>query len=253
LINIVVPMAGRGSRFAGTGERGPKPLIEVEPGRLMIDYVADYLRFDEPYRLIFVGLVEYGQDERLRSFMERLGAGHRLLLVEEVTAGPAATALVARGPIDNDEELLIAYCDGYLTIDMQALIDGLRQVEADGGVVIYPSSGPMDAHADLDGDRVRRVVEKQVISADAVAGVYYFRQGRQFVAAAERLLAERDGEREVFVSSTYNLLIGAGGKVLGRRIAREERIEMGTPKDLAQSRQWLAGRQSAVSAPGAGR
>ena len=56
MINIVVPMAGRGSRFTETGEIDPKPLIEVQRGKRMIEYVIDYLTLPEPHRFIFICL-----------------------------------------------------------------------------------------------------------------------------------------------------------------------------------------------------
>ena len=40
MINIVIPMAGRGSRFASAGFELPKPLIDVM-GKPMIDWVID--------------------------------------------------------------------------------------------------------------------------------------------------------------------------------------------------------------------
>jgi NDP-sugar pyrophosphorylase family protein len=238
LINVVVPMAGRGSRFDGTAERGPKPLIEVRPGRTMLDYVADYLHFDEPYRLIFVCLAEHARDARLESLMRRVGPPHRLLVTEHITNGPAATALLAHDLLEDGDELIVAYCDSAHDLDMQQFVDRMRQREADGGLLIFPSNEPRHAYARLTGDRIDAVAEKQVVSTDAVAGVYYFRRARAFTAAAPQLLDQATDE--VFVSSTYNPLIAAGGRVLGERIAPEQRIEMGTPADLRASRTWLA-------------
>jgi len=248
VINVVVPMAGRGSRFAGTAERGPKPLIEVQPGRIMLDYVADYLHFDEPYRLIFVCLAEHTQDTRLKAFMRRIGPQHRLLATEQFTNGPAATALVARDLLAADDELIVAYCDSAYDLDLQLFVGRMRQGEADGGVLIYPSRDPMNAYARLTGDRIDVIAEKQVISPDAVAGFYYFRRAGDFVGAAQALLNQAEDNREIFVSSTYNLLIAAGGRVLGERIELEQRVEMGTPADLLASRTWLAQAQPGVMA-----
>ena len=240
LINVVVPMAGRGSRFAGTVERGPKPLIEVQSGRIMLDYVADYLHFGEAYRLIFVCFAEHAQDARLRAFMRRIGPPHRLLMTHQFTNGPAATAMVARELLDEGDELIVAYCDGAYDVSMQQFVDRMRGRGADGGVLVYPSTSPASAYARVTGDRVEAVAEKQVISSNAVAGVYYFRRAGDFIGAAGRLLGEVTGDREVFVSSTYNLLIAAGGTVFADRISLDQYVEMGTPADLLASRALLA-------------
>lgn len=233
-------MAGRGSRFAGTGERGPKPLIEVRPGRIMLDYVADYLHFDEPYRLIFVCLAEHAGDARLADFIRRLGPQHRLLAIDTLTNGPAATVLAASDLLDPGEELIVAYCDGSYDMDLQGFIHRTRRQGADGAVLIYPSTSPHNAYARIADGRIERIAEKEVISADAVAGVYYFRRAADFTGAARQLLAANLDGREIFVSSTYNQLIGNGGKVSFERIACEQIIEMGTPADLLLSRAHLA-------------
>jgi len=53
VLNIVIPMAGRGSRFQQVGYRDPKPLIPVL-GKPMIERVIDNLRPAAPHRFIFI-------------------------------------------------------------------------------------------------------------------------------------------------------------------------------------------------------
>jgi hypothetical protein len=108
-------------------------------------------------------------------------------------------------------------------------------------VLIYPSAGLGNAYARIDPQgRISQMVEKQVISGDAVAGLFYFRRSAAFVDAAEATIAAIAADREAFVSDVCNRLITDGGTVLGQRIDPRERIEMGTPADLALSRRWLA-------------
>lgn len=239
MLSIVVPMAGRGSRFAAAG-RTPKPFIEVEAGRPMISYVVEHLRFAEPHRFVFVALADDARDHGLAGLLAPLAPGHELVLVDAVTGGPAATALRATPRIAGDDELIVAYCDCFFTIDLDASLSRWRRRDADGGVLIYPSHGPTEAYARLStGGVVEHIAEKEVISTDAVAGLYYFRSVRDFVTGARQTLAAAPGT-EVFVSSVYNALIARGAVVLGERIDRAQRIEMGTPADLALARHWLA-------------
>jgi NDP-sugar pyrophosphorylase family protein len=240
LINIVIPMAGRGSRFEGTAEHAPKPLIEVQPGRRMIEYVVDYLRLSEPHRFIFVCRADHALDYRLAELFTQLAPGQELVLTNEVTRGPAATALLAAPLLSPDDELLVAYCDCFFTIDIAVFLGGLRGASADGGVLLYPSAGSTDAYARVDpGGRISQIVEKQVISGDAVGGLYYFRRSEAFAAVAEATIAATPPDKEAFVSTVLDNLIATGGTVLGQRIDRRQRVEMGTPADLALSRRWL--------------
>ena len=53
MLNIVLPMAGHGSRFAKAGYVNPKPLIAMG-GQTMIEVVVNNLRPSQPHRFIFV-------------------------------------------------------------------------------------------------------------------------------------------------------------------------------------------------------
>jgi NDP-sugar pyrophosphorylase family protein len=243
MINIVVPMAGRGSRFAGTEDDAPKPLIQVVPGKRMIEYVIDYLTLREPHRFIFVCLAAHERLCRFMEYSQGKSRDHHVVLTREMTAGPAASALLAAPFIENDDELLVAYCDMFLTIDMAGFLQWNRRNDSDGGVVTYPSTNPMFSYAEIDARGfVTRTAEKVVISDTATAGLYYFREGRDFVASARSMLASRrTGTAEVFVSECYNELIRQGKTVLAYQIGCHEKIEMGTPDDLRMAREWLGG------------
>ena len=241
MINIVVPMAGNGSRFVETGQIIPKPLIEVLHGKRMIEYVIDYVTLPEPHRFIFVCLEDHHRAFDFHRFFRARTNNYELVVSKNVTRGPAATALLAKEFVDDGSELIIAYCDGFFTIDSGSFLRHSRERHADGALITYPSESPMDGYAEIDGDgRVLRTAEKEIISATAAAGFYYFREGRDFVAAAREMMAQRSDRRtELFVCPLYNELIRRGKIVISVSIDRDQKIEMGTPEDLAKSRHWL--------------
>ena len=238
MINIVVPMAGRGSRFSGTENGLPKPLIEPVPGKTMVDLVIDYLTVPEPHRFIFVCLASHHRTYNLDEFFRGKAAAHEIVIANEVTAGPAASALLAESFINNEDELLIAYCDMMLTINIANFLQWNRRNGADGGVVTYPSNSVMDSYARVDSTgRVLRTAEKVVISDTATAGLYYFCKGRDFVSSAQKMLPTQfDRNSELFVNPCYNELIRQRKIVLAYPIDRDEKVEMGTPDDLRRAR-----------------
>jgi NDP-sugar pyrophosphorylase family protein len=241
MINIVVPMAGAGSRFAAVGEFAPKPLIEVQPGKCMIEYVVNCLSLREPHRLIFIYLAEHDRVHGLGSKLRNLADGCELVLAERKTSGPVATSLLAARYVDNDDELLIAYCDSFLTIDLNDFLDHNRRQKADGGLIVYPSTSLFDSYAALNAKcDVLRTAEKLVISTHATAGFYYFWKGRDYIAGARAIVANNTRETELFVCPVYNELIKQGKRIISYAIERDQQIEMGTPDDLARSRKWLA-------------
>lgn len=243
LINIVVPMAGLGSRFDGTGEERIKALIQVVPGKRMIEYVIDYLTVQEPHRFIFICQKQHADAFDFETFLRSRTRACQIVIADGLTRGPAASAMLAEHLIDNDEELIVAYCDCFLIIDVAEFVSHARQYAADGAVITYPSQNPFHSYAQLDeAGRVLRTAEKQVISDTATAGIYYFRNGRLFVDACRSMTATAPDDRsELFVCPAYNELIRAGMTVLSRPITIEQRMEMGTPEDLAATRRLLAG------------
>ncbi|MFM5952625.1 MAG: NTP transferase domain-containing protein, partial [Micrococcales bacterium] len=68
MLNIVVPMAGRGSRFAEAGYLDPKPLIPIH-GKPMIRWVIENLTPTAEHRFIFIAqrahAEQYGLGEKL--------------------------------------------------------------------------------------------------------------------------------------------------------------------------------------------
>ena len=62
---------------------------------------------------------------------------------------------------------------------------------------------------------VNEVVEKQVVSNEATVGIYNFRHGRDFVRAAENMIAQDlRVNGEFYVAPTYNQLIAERAKII---------------------------------------
>lgn len=238
MIGIVVPMAGLGTRFGDTEQRLPKPLINVLPGQSMIDFVIDYLRLPEEYYFVFVALREHDEQYHFRDHIKQRGIRFDLALVDRVTRGPAATTLAAKNFVRPDDELLVAYCDLFLDMDVMEVIRHWRARNADGGVFVYPSSTIFESYAAIDvNGLVSRTAEKEVISPHATAGLYYFKRSHDYFDAVERNLTVLPvAGPEVFVCPMYNNLIANGKRVLSFPLPPERRMEMGTPSDLAKVR-----------------
>jgi UDP-N-acetylglucosamine diphosphorylase / glucose-1-phosphate thymidylyltransferase / UDP-N-acetylgalactosamine diphosphorylase / glucosamine-1-phosphate N-acetyltransferase / galactosamine-1-phosphate N-acetyltransferase len=231
-MNIVMPMAGRGRRFAEMGIDAPKPLIDVR-GRPMYAWATESLPLELASRLIFICLQEHLLNRELaddiRSRYEPLRP--EIIPLGEVTEGQACTVLKAAAWIDNDEPLLIynadTYCRSALSkrlLDLPAHVAGLI------GVFHAPGDKWSFARADAHG-RVLEVTEKRRISEWASTGLYYFRRGRDFVEHARRMIGdnERSGG-EFYVAPIYNRLIAAGAEILID--PAEEVWVLGTPEDL---------------------
>lgn len=233
MLNIVIPMAGRGSRFASVGYRDPKPLIPVE-GRPMIEWVVECMRPTRPHRFVFLCLGEHLRETRMRSVLEGLAPGCVIIPVDAVTEGAACTVLLARRWIDTDEPLMLANSDQWVDHPIDSYLEAMG--DADGLIMTFWNDHPKWSYAKLSPEGlVTEVVEKQVVSDQATVGVYNFRRGADFVRAADLMIA-RDlrVNGEFYVAPTYNLLVDDGATVLVHDIEKAggRMHGLGTPEDL---------------------
>jgi dTDP-glucose pyrophosphorylase len=254
MLQIVVPMAGRGSRFAQAGFAVPKPLIPVG-GRPMIQWVIENIRPARPHRFIFLALAEHlTQFPEVRAELRRLCPGCEIVPVRAVTEGAACTVLLARDFIDSDDPLMIANSDQIVDL---AIDDYLARGDAPGvsGLIMtFWSDHPKWSYCRMRADgTVSEVVEKQVVSNEATVGIYNFRHGADFVRAAESMIAaDLRVNNEFYVAPCYNQLIAEGARIVVAETGREYAgmYGLGIPEDLAFFQRTPYFKQRATSSEG---
>lgn len=236
-VNIVIPMAGRGSRFASAGFVQPKPLIPVG-GRPMIEWVIRNIRPARPHRFIFIAQAPHlAAHPEVRATLERLCPGAIFVTTDSVTEGAACTVLLARSFIDGDAPLMIANADQYVDLPVDDYLARMDRDRLDGLMMTFYSDHPKWSFCRQDpAGLVTEVVEKQVVSNEATVGIYNFRRGGAFVAAADAMIARNlRVNNEFYVAPAYNQLIAAGDRVGVARTGQEYQgmYGLGTPEDLA--------------------
>ncbi len=235
MLNIVLPIAGRGSRFATAGYDLPKPLIPVH-GRPMIEVVVQNVRPRQAHRFVFVALREHLERFGMQRTLERVAPGCAVVPVDGVTEGAACTVLLARTLIDNGDALMLANSDQWVDLDIDDYLATMDRQQADGLIMTMAADDPKWSFVGFDGEgRVTRVVEKQVISREATVGIYNFRRGADFVRAADRMIAKNlRVNNEFYVAPVYNELIGEGARIAVFNVGREGAgmHGLGIPSDL---------------------
>jgi dTDP-glucose pyrophosphorylase len=233
MMNIVIPMAGRGSRFQVEGYALPKPLIPVH-GRAMIDVVVNNVRPAEPHRFIFLCLDDHLRDHDLTNKLSALAPGCVIVPVRAVTEGAACTVLLAREYIDNDHALMIANSDQWVDVGIDGYLRSMG--DADGLIMTMWADHPKWSYIRLDEHgRTIEVVEKQVVSNEATVGIYNFRHGEDFVRAADSMIAQDlRVNGEFYVAPVYNQLIAEGKRIAYHNVGKEldGMYGMGIPSDL---------------------
>jgi dTDP-glucose pyrophosphorylase len=235
MLNIVIPMAGAGSRFVAAGYVDPKPLVKLH-GVPMIRLVIENLRPKQEHRFIFICQKAHIQTYDLAEKLEYWAPRSEVIALQGLTEGAACTVLCAKSLIDSDDELMIANSDQYIDYDINEYLKAMYSRNLDAQIMTMKANDPKWSFVRISDDRlVSAVVEKVVISDEATTGIYSFKSGRDFVRAAEKMI--REGSRvngEFYVAPTYNQLIQEGCKVGYFNIGSESdgMYGLGTPADM---------------------
>lgn len=233
-LDIVIPMAGFGSRFSKAGYQLPKPLIDVD-GKAMIQRVIENLMPLMPHRFIFLALDEHIRKFDLKAKLNRWAGNQSIVVpVDHVTQGAACTVLLASRHLSQDCDMIIANSDQIVDINFQTYVSWSRSTGADGTIMVFEDDDIKWSFAKLDENGfVTEVAEKKRISNLATVGIYYFRRGSDFVSGAQQMI-EKDirVNNEFYVCPVYNELIHSGGKFRTWKIDKRSMHGVGTPEDL---------------------
>lgn len=231
-MNVLIPMAGRGSRFASQGYTFPKPLIEVK-GKPMIQVVVENLNIKANYT--FIVQKEHYEKYSLNYLLPLIAPNCNIVQVDGITEGAACTTLLAKEFIDNDEPLIMANSDQFVEWDSNETLYAFQNDGIDGGIITFPATHPKWSYAKLGDDGyVSEVAEKKPISEHATVGIYYWKKGSDYVKYAEQMI-DKDirTNNEFYVCPVFNEAIQDGKKIRIKDIQKNGMWGIGTPEDLS--------------------
>lgn len=228
-LNVVIPMAGAGTRFFNAGYSFPKPLIDVD-GKPMIQLVVESLKI----RANFTYLVqkEHNRDFNIKSMLNLITPGCNVIEVDGVTEGAASTALLAKDIINNENPVLFANSDQYIEWDSSQFMYKMTESGVDGGILTFESYHPKWSFAKVNENGfVTEVAEKNPISNMATVGLYYWKRGSDFVKYAEQMIfKDIRVNDEFYLCPVYNEAIQDGKKITTSGV--QKMWGLGTPEDL---------------------
>lgn len=230
-MKIIIPIAGRGSRFKELGYKLPKPLIEIK-GKPMVKWAADCMDFINFEDLIFICLEDHIKNHQLDQKLKELFSDKiTIISTEKVPDGAACSVLLAKDLIDNDEELIICNADQFFESNIEQKIKD-RPKEITGIIPYFKATHPKWSYLKINNEGfVTETAEKIPISTHATVGLYYFSKGKDFVwAAAEMIKKDMRRFNEFFICPVYNELIKRGDKILA--VPVEKMWGLGTPEDI---------------------
>jgi HAD superfamily hydrolase (TIGR01509 family) len=228
-LNVLIPMAGAGSRFSQAGYTFPKPLIEVH-GKPMIQVVVENLNIEANY--IFIVQKDHYEKYNLKYLLNLIAPNCKIVQVEGITEGAACTTLLAKEFIDNDAPLVMANSDQFVEWNSNECMYAFNADAIDGGILTFKATHPKWSYAKIGDDGfVSEVAEKKPISDNATVGVYFWKKGSDYVKYAEQMIANNiRTNNEFYVCPVFNEAIADGKKVRVKQI--EKMWGIGTPEDL---------------------
>jgi HAD superfamily hydrolase (TIGR01509 family) len=229
-LNIVIPMAGAGSRFQQAGYSFPKPLIDVR-GEPMIKRVVDNLNIEAKYT--YIVQKEHYNKFNLYSLLNLITPNCNIVQVEDLTEGAACTVLLAEQYINNNDPLLIVNSDQFIEWQSDLFYYKMSNSTLDGSILTFTSSHPKWSFVKLDDEKlVNHVAEKEPISDIATVGIYYWRKGKDFVNYAKTMIDKNCRiNNEFYVCPVFNFAIEDNKKFGIFPI--EKMWGLGTPEDLS--------------------
>lgn len=207
MLDIIIPMAGEGRRFKEAGYLLPKPFIDVA-GKPMITRVMESITPSCPHRF---------------QLLDRSTVGH--------TEGAVDTLL--RADIDPDNPVLVANCDQLIApgvIDRFLAFAGADTAR----ILTFTSTNPHHSYVTKDeGLWVTAIAEKQVISDEAVVGIYWFQSGQILLDYANKVIANNARfKNEFYVSEMFKLMTAEREAVTAIRVDNDQVVMLGTPEEL---------------------
>lgn len=233
MINILIPMAGLGSRFRDAGYSDPKPFIDVL-GKPMIQKVIENLMLEDAR---FILLIRDDLDENHKSKIAKLKSLFNVLTIPIglTTEGAACTTLFAYDLINNNDELIIANSDQLVDFPLNEMRENARNRNLKGSILVFQDNHPKWSFAKIDSEGfLVELREKHPISNLATVGIYYYSKGSDYVSSVIKLIINNDRvNNEFYVAPSYNYLNSSFPKSIGvYQIDKNQMHGLGTPEDL---------------------
>ena len=252
-MKLVLPIAGKGSRFLKEADRNPeylkpKPLISVRgvpmvrwaTGSLPFVYHSDTFSAQRPLitsrDIIFLAFQGHEDDYRISSILRAIYGNdiHVIFVPEELRCGAAATTLAARELINTDEPIIVSDSDHFF--DGSVLETAFQAYpDVDGIIPLFhvPDKNPKWSFSRVNEEGyIVETAEKNPISEWANIGAYYFGRGKDFVRVATEAMERKDiVNGEYYIAPLYNKLIQQGKKI--RPVFPKYVYGLGTPADLS--------------------
>ncbi len=231
MINVVVPMAGKGKRFLDKGISTPKPLLKID-SEPFISHVIDSVNFEKA-NFYFLIREEHLEENNFEEIFKKKKIKYKVIPIKKDTEGAACTVLLGTKEMDVNLPLVIKDCDQIMNWSQKNFLEFVYRRKNDGVLVTVPTKNPGFSYVELldDMSTVSRTKEKEVVSSFGNTGCYYFNRTAEFEYYANSMIKKNIRvKNEFYVSQVYNEYILDGKKIIHYPIV--EIFSINTPAEF---------------------
>ena len=251
-MQIVIPMTGNGSRFIAKGYKRIKPFIKIH-GHPMIHWVVKMFPGDEN-KIIFICRDEHLQNNKyVKKELNYFAPDAQIFKVNDwKKLGPVSDVLRASERINDDEAVLVSYCDFFAGWNYKAFKDLMRKHNPHGAVPCYTGFHPhlihkenLYASCEVNKEfKLKKIREKHQLHKNKYLdfqspGLYYFQSGKILKDYCKKLILSKNSiNGEFYMSLPFNEMVKDNLSVLCPPIV-DHFCQWGTPKDLEEYNYWM--------------
>ena len=234
-MNIIITMAGLGSRFQKAGYKEPKFMIKVK-GKTLFEWsmmsLTDFNKQPNA-KYIFIVRKELNAHDFILTQMEKFGNFNiKIIEIDTLTDGQATTAMLAESCWNANEEMIVYNIDTYIEPDTMKYSD----ISGEGFIPCFNAPGNHWSFVKLDKDgNAIEVREKQRISDNCTVGLYYFKSCQLYKELYNEYYSSdqnlENGEK--YIAPLYNHMINKGLIVRISLIPANTVHVLGTPEEVA--------------------
>ena len=249
-MQIIIPMSGLGSRFINTGYKKPKPLIIVN-NKPIIQHVVEL--FPNEKNIIFICNDFHLKNTNMKKTLNKICSYGKIYEVPvNGRKGPVHAISLIFNKINDNDEVIISYCDYGTDWNYDLFLKDIRKTNADGAIACYKGFHPHmlgnDNYAFLkethkNSKWMKKIQEKKPFTKNkmneyASNGTYYFKSGKIMKKYFKKLMNLKIMvKNEYYVSMAYNLLVDDNLNI--RIFEINKMLQWGTPHDLENYIKWL--------------
>ena len=239
-------MSGMSSRFSRAGYQLPKYLLEID-GKTVIQHIVDLYPKDSEF--VFIVNDKNSEETDVLNLLENICNNKKVFVIPSHKFGPVYTVSHIFDEIEDDEQVVINYCDFSMYWDYDDFETYVNETKCDGCVICYTGFHPHMLGSDNyafcrtdDNNKILEVREKQPftdnkMSEFASTGTYYFKRGEYVKKFFQEMMDEDVNlNGEYYVSLIYNLLCKNNLTSLVYEVPHM--LQWGTPLDLDMYLKW---------------